>query len=333
MPNYGSGWNWSQGSSGSSSQANTGTGGRSGYTAGWFALEMDNQAVPVGFVTQMDGGAFRSDAIENPIGSDPFIAKFAGKPKYDDITIGIGMPSTARLFQWVASAVSNRPERHTGALVGFDNFAGRRERSRRIFDQALISEIAFPALDASSNTAANITLKITPETLRYQVGKSTFAAQQARDEDIKQKRWSTSNFGFKLDGIWGSGTQRNIRVEGFTIKQSVLSYDAGNRLESYKEPGRIEYPNLVVTFGEENFSTWYAWWQESVVAGNITRRSGAISWYAPDLKTELMRLNVDGVGILGLEVDRYEAGKEQIARGKVTLFVENMTLVPGAGNV
>ena len=131
MPNYGSGWNWSQGSSGSSSQANTGTGGRSGYTAGWFALEMDNQAVPVGFVTQMDGGAFRSDAIENPIGSDPFIAKFAGKPKYDDITIGIGMPSTARLFQWVASAVSNRPERHTGALVGFDNFAGRRERDRK----------------------------------------------------------------------------------------------------------------------------------------------------------------------------------------------------------
>ena len=82
------GWTWTptSGSAGSS-----GATGRRGYTAGWFALEMDNQALPVGFVTQIDGGSFKSDPVQNPTGADQFISRYAGKPKYEDITIGIGM--------------------------------------------------------------------------------------------------------------------------------------------------------------------------------------------------------------------------------------------------
>jgi phage tail-like protein len=326
----GSGWSWSPGGG---SGGGTGAPGRRGYTAGWFALEMDNQALPVGFVTQMDGGSFRSEPIQHQTGQDQFIAKYAGKPKYDDISIGIGMPNSSRLFNWVKSSIENVPERHGGALVGYDNFAGQAERSRRVFTDALISEITFPSLDAASNQPANISLKIAPETLTYQRGSSRLNAAQARDEAIKQKRWSCANFGLRLDGFWGQGSQRNAKIESFTIKQTIMENPAGDRLENTKWAGRVEYPNLVVTFDEGNMADWYAWFKDSSLEGKITRRTGAISWYAPDMKTELMRLNLDGVGLLNLEVERYEAGKEQIARVKATLFVETMQLQAGAGNV
>jgi phage tail-like protein len=310
-----------------------GSGAGRGYTAGWFALELDNIGVPVGYVTQMDGGTFNSDVATDQNGNDQYVRKYASRPKYGDINIGIGMPNSMQLFGWVASTLQNNPQRHSGALIGFDNFSNRKERSRRTFSNALLSEITFPTLDASSNAAANIQLKIAPESLTYAAGFSTFNAQQARDEDIKQKRWSCSNFGFRLDGFWGVGAQRNVRIDSFTVRHPTMENASGDRLESTKEPGRVEYPNLSITFGEQNMANWYSWYQQSVVGGVVSRRTGAISWYAPDRVTELMRLELDGVGLLNLEIDRYQAGQEKIAVAKATLFVETMTLVPGAGNI
>ncbi len=327
----GSGWDWFSGASGGGG-GGVGT-NRRGYVAGWFALEMDNQNVPVGFVTQISGGQFHADTLKQDRGNDLFTAKQPGIIRYEDISVGIGMPSSMKLFNWVNSALRNKPERHTGALVAFDNFANRRERARRVFDSALLSEITFPTLDASTTTTpANITLKISPETLRYEQGGSVFQAQQARDEALKQKLWSTANFGLRIDGIWDGGVKTNSRIDSFTIRQQIMRHRAGNRLDANIYPGKIEYPNIVVSFGEENMNHWYRWWKDNL-ARNVTRRTGSISWYAPNQHTELMRLNLTGVGLLNLEIDSYEAGKTKMSQAKATLFVEGMELQRGAGNV
>jgi hypothetical protein len=325
------GWSWSIGGIGSGMNGTDQN--RRGYTAGWFALELDNNSVPVGFCTQIDGAQFRSEAIKNYTGKEMYVAQYTGKPKYEDITIGIGMPNSYRLFSWVKSSLENRPERHSGALVCYDNFASKLERSRRVFEQALISEITFPGLDAANNQPANITLKIAPELLRYERGGSRLNVQQARDEDVKQKRWSCSNFGLKVDGFWGEGARRNAKIESFTVKQSILDNPAGNRLETYRDAGRIEYPNIVVTFDEPQMNTWYKWYRESTIDRRISRRTGAMTWLTPDLRQELMRLNLSGISLLNLEVERYEAGKTEMARAKATFCVEGMDLQRGLGNV
>jgi hypothetical protein len=310
-----------------------GTTGRRGYSAGWFALEMDNQPIPVGFVTSVDGGHFRSNPVHNPSGDTQFTPKYSGKPTYEDITIGIGMPNSWRLFNWVKSSIENRPERHTGAIVGYDNFAGQQERSRRVFTDALIQEVRFPALDAASTQPANITLKICPETLVYQPGLTRLNPGLARDEVIKQKQWSCANFGMRLDGFWGQGSQRNAKIEPFTLRQSIMENHSGDRLEPTKWAGRVEYPHITITFDEGYVNYWYKWYRDSSINGRVLRRTGAISWYAPNMRSELMRLEMDGVGLLNLEIERWDAHKDGMARGKATLFVEKMNLVPGLGNV
>ena len=231
------------------------------FTGGQFSLELDGTAV--GFLTGVDGGHFKSDEVKSSVGYDNYlVTKYAGKPKYEDITIGIGMPNSSRLFSWVKSSVENNPERHTGALVGFDNFQNKQERSRRVFDQALISEITFPALDAANNQPANITLKISPELLRYERGGSKFNAQQARDEAVKQKRWSCANFGLRLDGFWGQGAQRNAKVEAFTIKQGIMANPIGRMLVTHKYAGRVEMPSLQISFPQSDLKQWTDWYDE-----------------------------------------------------------------------
>ena len=47
--------------------------------------------------------------------------------------------------------------------------------------------------------------------------------------------------------------------------------------------------------------------------------------------TKLSQMSLEE--LLNVEIEKYEAGKEQIARTRATLFVESMQLQAGAGNV
>ena len=50
-------------------------------------------------------------------------------------------------------------------------------------------------------------------------------------------------------------------------------------------------------------------------------------------KTELMRIEMAGVSLVSVEIDKYEAHKEAIAMAKATLNIEQFTLKPGKGTV
>ena len=104
---------------------------------------------------------------------------------------------------------------------------------------------------------------------------------------------------------------------------------------------RRQYPNIVISFDEGYMQDWYNWFKDASVNQKITRRTGAISWYAPDMKDRelIAPQSLDGVGVLlqsrGRSALRGGAKSRCRARQKATLFVETMTLQPGVlnGNV
>ena len=314
-------------------------GNSSPYTGGRFTLELDDKK-PVGFVTSIDGGQFKSEAVvsaygaqrSGQVGGEFMTDRFPGKPKYEDISITVGMAMSPAFWSWVADTVNNKPSRRNGALVGYD--FNNKERSRRTFYRALISEVAFPGLDAQSKSAATLTIKISPESLEWKAGDdSKLQMSQALDEMTKQKKWLTSNFGLVLNKFPGDRSIRNGKIEAFTVKQNVIVNPVGPDRESRREPGRIELPQLQVTFPEANLDRWMDWYKKSVVEGNYEETSGALHYYASNNDaTELMRIEMDRIGLLGLETEKYEAAKEGIAKVKATLYVGSMKLVSGSGN-
>lgn len=303
------------------------------YTGGRFAFELDDKS-SAGFVSGIDGGQFKADVVSSQSGADFHVAKYAGRAKYDDITVTVGAAMSPAFWKWVAASLDGKPQRRNGALVGYDfDFC---ERSRRSFFAGLIAEIGFPALDAASKNAAALSVKITPEHIEYKKGDGhKFSGGQAQDQMTKQKRWLTSNFRFSLDRFKGSDAMKSVKVEAFTVKQNVIDNPVGNEMYSRKEVGRLELPQIVVTFPETQMDDWMKWWDESVAKGNRKDQytTGVITYYASDMSTELMRIELAGVSLLSLELDKFEAHKEAIATAKATLNIEGLTLKTGEGTV
>jgi phage tail-like protein len=299
------------------------------YFGGRFTLELDDKKA-VGFVTSIDGGHFKADPVPSQIGGSNVITRYAGRPKYDDITITVGMAMSPAFWKWVKASLDNKPERRSGAIVGYD--FNNKERTRRTFKNALISEIGFPALDAAAKSGALLTVKISPETLEFKDGDgSTLQMDQALNEAQKQKRWLSSNFRFALEKFKGDSAIRNAKIEAFTVKQNVILNPLGPYLEPRKEIGKLELPMLQVSFAETQLAKWHEWYDKTVVKGSPEQTTGAITYLGSDNNMELMRLDLENVGLSSLEIDKYEAGKEAISRVKATLWIETMHLQPGKG--
>jgi phage tail-like protein len=306
---------------------------RKTYTGGRFAFEFDDKA-SAGFVSGIDGANFKADPILSQQGADFHVTKYAGRAKYDDITINVGAAMSPPFWKWVASSLENKPQRRNGALVGYDfDFC---ERSRRSFFSGLIAEIGFLALDAASKSAASLSIKITPEYIEYKKGDGhKLSGGQAQDQMTKQKRWLTSNFRFSLDRFKGSDAMLSVKVEAFTVKQNIIDNPVGTEKHSRKEVGRLELPQIVVTFPEHQMEDWMKWWDDSVAKGDRKDQytTGVITYFASDQSTELMHIELSGVSLLSIELDKYEAHKETIATAKATLNIEGLTLKTGEGTV
>jgi hypothetical protein len=310
---------------------------RAAYTGGRFTLELD-QKKPVGFVQSIDGGHFKAEAVSSFVGGvkgekegDFLVTRYPGKPKYEDITINIGTTMGPGFWDWVIATVNGKPQRRDGALVGYD--FDNKERSRRTFQRALISEIGFPGLDAAGKSSAMLTVKISPERMTYADGdRSSLTYTEGKDQLSKQKKWLVSNFRFEIDRF--KSDKLNIsKIEAFAIKHNVITNHVGSEREARKEPGKVELPTLQLTFLEDHLEKWLKWYDTTVVKGNPEETTCGLTYLANDLRTELMRIEFAGAGLTSLEIEKYEAGKESLAKVKATLYMESITLKAGNGTV
>ncbi len=89
------------------------------YTGGRFAFEFDDKS-SAGFVSGIDGGQFKAEPITYQQGADLFVTKYAGRAKFDDITINVGAAMSQPFWKWVSASLIGKPERRNGALVGYD---------------------------------------------------------------------------------------------------------------------------------------------------------------------------------------------------------------------
>ena len=226
------------------------------YTGGRFAFELDQIATPSASSTASTAATSRPIRSPRCRGADGYVTKYAGHAKYDDITVQVGAAMSPPFWKWVSSSLKRNPQRRNGALVAYDfDF---NERARRSFFGALIAEVGFPALDAASKSAAMLTVKITPELIKYEKGDGhKFSGSQAQDQTTKMKMWTASNFTFALDRFKSSDAARSsVKIEAFSVKQNIIDNPVGLEKYARKEVGRLDLPTIVVTFPEHHMAEW-----------------------------------------------------------------------------
>lgn len=287
------------------------------FTGGTSALELDGQFVD--FLKSVEGGFPKADVILESAGPSPFVKKHIGQPKYQDIAIQCDPVMPKPLFDWIAAALTMAYVRKDGAIVAAD--FNRVEQSRLQFNKALITEFGIPACDAASKDPGYLTLKFAPEFTTPVASKGSMLKAQA----TKSKAWMRSNFRLTIPGL---DCSRISKIEALTVKQTAVQ-DAVDQMRDYqKQPAKLDFPNLVITLAENSAGTFYAWFQDMVIKGNAgenNEKAGTLELLDPSLRSTLLTIHFNHLGIFGFSPEKSGASGDAIRRVKVEMYCEQMT--------
>jgi hypothetical protein len=289
------------------------------FVASRFAIELDG--VQGGFLKRVEGGHAYAEVVNETVTPTAFTMKHLGNVKYEDFTMQLGFSMSKAVYDWISASWQMNYRRKTGAIVAADfNYDVRR---RREFSDALITETTIPACDGSSKDPAYMTLKFSPESTLVVPATGKVAAPQP---GTQQKTWLPSNF--RLD-IKGLDCTRVNKIEAFTVKQGIVTDDVGESRDTTREPGKLEFPNLVISLAQTGGQSWLDWFEDFVIRGNNgqeNEKNGSLVFLSPNLQTELARVDFFNLGIFKITDGPQEAGSDSIARHTASLYVERMAL-------
>jgi hypothetical protein len=288
-------------------------------TNGQFALRLGDKAsadVTV-LAGTAAGGSVYADVISETDTAVAVSKKHLGPMRYESFALPVGLIMSNELFEWLGASWGPQPPLRDGAVLTLD---GQMAVTRAAgFTDALVTETTFPTLDAASHEAGHLTVRVQPATIDLTDGSgklSLFAA--------KQKLWRTSNFRLEINGL---DCKYVNRIESFAVRREVeIQSDGGGVINLV--PGRVEFPDLLITLSLASAKTWFDWHEQFVVEGNNDEgfeRGGALRFMSADLTAELARIELHHLGIV-----RLWPAKDQLARVTAELYCEEMVLVePG----
>ncbi|HEY1368268.1 MAG TPA: hypothetical protein VGF23_14185 [Gaiellaceae bacterium] len=271
------------------------------------ALALDGHEC--GFLTSVAGGGVVAPVIEE--GG----RKTIGTPTVEALTLGVGLGMNEMVYDWIASSWESARPRDVAVVQLDGNLERRLERQ---YAEALITETTVSAFDASSRNPVTFTLRVAAEKMR------DFAAKgKVTPPSSPPRRALACNFRLELGDL---DCSRVMSIDSFTVKQTFVADDSIGRIP-VKAPISIEIPNLRVTLADASQSqTWRDWFRRFVIEGDTgSEKNGAIVLLTPDLRDEIGRIELSGVGIFGLEEPPMPAPKDAVARFTVELYCEQMT--------
>ncbi len=266
---------------------------------GLFVLTLDG--VNVGIVKSAAGGGATADVISEA-SSSFFSKKHIGAPKYEDMTMQVGLSMNKAFYDWITACWKGNFQSKNGSILACDsNF---NILSQRDFFNALLTEVTIPAMDASSKDAAYMTLKISPEYTRYKK-----SSGKVTGIDTRQKLWLPSNFRLNVPSL---DCTRVSKIEALTIRRTA---------------GNISFPNLKITLAETTAQTWVDWHDAFVIKGNsgdANEKTGSLVFLAPDLGTPFGSINFYNLGIFRLSLDSSDVTPDQVQHATAELYCERM---------
>lgn len=293
-----------------------------GPFAGRFGLELGG--THVGTPAALRGGNIVAEVLEFTSGTDLIPRKTIGDLHYEEITMMVGLEMDSLLWNWVGHMVDRDPVPMDGAILFADmdsNVVRRME-----FKEALLTEVSLPALDAASNETGLLTIKFRPGSTALKPGGGKLPNLAL----TKQKKWLASNFRLQVGDL---PCTRVTRIETLTIRQQITEYrEGGDAGMVHLLPGKLEFPNLVVTSSALDLGPWQAFFDDFVLDGNngqTDELGGKLDIMAPDLKTVLATLEFFHLGIFRLAPEEVEPSSSNIQRFRADLYCEGNRLFVG----
>ncbi len=289
-----------------------------GYTAGKYVLVIGG--ISQGPLHSVEGGHVTSDVVTQKLGADALQNKHIGTPKLEDVTFNCGLDAPSALSDWLKAALnkSAAATRDVGVIgLNFDNT----EVEEQQFTQALITEIGFPACDASSKDAAFLQVKFAPGTARL------IATNKGKAVPLGagfSKTWLPSNFRLTIAGV---DCTKISKIEGITWKGAASSSGGGAPVigGSSIAAGGGNLTNLVVTVAESSANDFLNWQKTAMTKpGTSATKSGKLDFLTSNLQSVIASLGLNDLLIFKITEDKAEGAGTAVKRMKIEMAVGSL---------
>jgi len=289
------------------------------YAAENFGLELGGASA--GSLKSVEGGGVSGEVVAEKQGPDGVVRKHLAGVKYEDITVNCGTGMSKAFYGWLSDTLDRRTPRQDGAIVGAD---------RLNFYHGLVTELGFPALDASSKEQASLTVTISPEYTRRVTGKGAgLSSSGLKGQKVEQ--WLRSSFRLRIDGL---DCTRVRSIDAFTVRQKVSESAVGELRDYATEPPSLEVPNLVVTVAEAFADSFHEWLDDFVIKGNNgsgSEKNGTLEYLSPALRDAHFTLTFRNLGIFRLTP--LSADPRSVRSVRAEMYCEQLSLQTGASAV
>lgn len=273
-------------------------------TAARFHLELDGKEC--GFVDSVEGGSVTAEVVTEAAGAEHYLKKHLGPAMPEPIVLSFGLALAPAVYAWLADAWNGNQSRPDGKVVFADaTFTAMQELE---FRRAAVASVTFPKLDGASKDAGRLTVVLEPEETSFQKASGKLKAST----QTKVKQWFASNFRVDVDGLDG---RQVAKVDAFTV---VTAADGSP----------VDFPGLRITLGDTGAATWRDWHRDFVVQSmndDGQEKTGALVLFDSTLQ-EIGRVELAGLGIHRLALEKAEAGQEAVAKVVAELYCERMEL-------
>ena len=290
--------------------------GRS-YTAGRFALELDG--TPAGFLASARGGDAFGHVVEGePQGSR--VPKRIAGVGYTPLVVEVALPLTEPLLGWVAATLDGGYSAHAGALLSIDSSS--RIQQRLDWTGGFITAVAFPATDATSKDPARVRVTIEAEQTRVVASSGDYPSPLKS----VQKQVLVSNFRFAVSGLEAAGRTVS-KVSALTASRRVDN-SQGLEREYMKVGAVVDVADVALWLPTTDAAEYVRWFDELVLRGKSEagQRTASLVFLDAGLKADVVRVDLEGVGIHRISHEAEPSGLETVPRVKVELYCEALRL-------
>jgi phage tail-like protein len=289
------------------------------YAAAHFALELHGFD-GINVVRSIEGGGLKADVMTHQIGGTYERWRQLGKPKFEDIKLQIGTAMSEPFFKWITDFFEGKFERKNGAIVAGDFYY--KERARREFTDALITELVIPKFDAGDKNTVYMNVTLGVEDIVYKKGDQNRSLDQIGNSEA-QKAWKACNFTFSIDGL--DCTSRATKVDSFTIKQTLIEYHGGGRRTAAKTPSAIDFPQISFYLPEGDSQQLADHFKKRGIDGEVPGRLHGQLTTFDNAKKTAFTLEFHNADIVNIQPDKSDATTEEMKQVKVDLYVERMS--------
>ncbi len=291
------------------------------YAAGRFLLELNGKSG--GYIKSCAGGNITAEVAIHNMGPELYQKKHIATIKYNEFTVEMGASNTAEAWAWIQASLDKKSTTMDGRVIAanYDYCS----MSERIFHGAVLTEFGMPEFDGSKKDAVYCTVKFAPEKIEYMPGDGK---QLKGAIGPQAKKWLCSNWRFTLGDLPCDGV---AKVGAWTWKQACIEDQVGAFREATKHPAKIELPDIEITCSMKHIDAWQKKFDDFVVKGNCgedQEMEASLTMLAPDMKTEVGRVDFYNCGFISLEPEKVEANQEAVARFKAKVYTERIQFFP-----